>query len=337
MIRVRALHKSYGSLPAVDGVSFDVDAGEVVGFLGPNGAGKSTTMRILCGYLAADSGTVEVNGAPMRPELRAPKRSIGYLPESTPLYGRMRVRDMLDFLGRVRALPRKRRRARVAEIASVCGLEGWESRRIKTLSKGYRQRVGLAAALFGDPPVLVLDEPTSGLDPSEVMRMRALICELGRTKTVLLSTHVLSEVQAVCARVVILARGRVVADGSPSDLASKQSELLRLRVLAGEADRERLAERLLRLEGVKSVHGAGRDEAGVLGFSLAVEQRRETALRVAACVQERGLGLVELAHEVPSLERVFLRCCEPTASVESIASESVCKKGRPAEDHEVRP
>ena len=232
MIRVHALSKRYGEVRAVDGVSFQVDAGEVVGFLGPNGAGKSTTMRILCGYLAADAGEVEVDGKAMHPDASATKRALGYLPESNPLYERMRVGDLLDFVGRAAGLGGAARRDAVARELARCGLEGWSRRPIRTLSKGYRQRVGLAQALLADPPALVLDEPTNGLDPTEVARMRDLIGELGRTKTILLSTHVLSEVQALCRRVVILSRGRVVADGSPLDLAAAEREELRVTLRA---------------------------------------------------------------------------------------------------------
>ena len=314
MIRVSSLQKSYGPVRAVDGVSFDMKAGEVVGFLGPNGAGKSTTMRILCGYLAADGGEVEVAGERVHPDGKGAKRAIGYLPESTPLWGRMAVTDLLDSMGRVRGLGARQRRLARERVLQRCGLEGWEGRRIATLSKGYRQRVGLALALLSDPPVLVLDEPTSGLDPKEVARMRSLIAELGETKTVLLSTHVLSEVQAICRRGVVLSRGRVVADGSPLSLASAEKEQLRLVVRASDAQPEALLEELKRVPGVLAVHPVGLDEEGLVGFRISVNDRVQTATRISGLVHARAWQLVELAHLLPTLEQVFLRCTESTSA-----------------------
>ncbi len=327
MIRVSALQKSYGPVRAVDGVSFSIEAGEVVGFLGPNGAGKSTTMRILCGYLAADAGEVEVDGHPVSPDSRGGKRAIGYLPESNPLHDRMRVADLLDFVGRARGLGKTERRDALQRVVDLCGLAGWTNRRIGTLSKGYRQRVGLAQALLTDPPVLVLDEPTNGLDPTEVARMRLLIEELGRTKTILLSTHVLSEVQAICRRVVILSRGKVVADGSPLDLAAAEREQLRVSLrVPGKAEGktqeqspESVAEELLRIPGVVELRSLGADDEGTIGFALEVNERRTTALRLSRLVHARGWDLVELAHELPTLEQVFLRRTESTEAAGSLS------------------
>ncbi len=304
MIRVQGLTKSYRGLRAVDGVGFAIERGEVVGFLGPNGAGKSTTMRCLAGTLTPDAGTIEIAGFAVHPDALDSRRRVGYLPESTPLYGHMRGRAYLDFVGRVRGLGRAPCRAAIARVEEQCGLRGQLDRPIGELSKGLRQRVGLAQALLADPQVLILDEPTSGLDPGEVLRLRALIRELGAEKTILLSTHVLSEVQETCQRAVILAAGRVVADGTLSELAQEERAELFL-VLEGAG--AELAGALAALAGVRAARCTGRDAAGRVSFSLEVEERFAAAKLVVAWLAERGLAPLELRHERTSLEQVFLR------------------------------
>ncbi|MEM7308585.1 MAG: ATP-binding cassette domain-containing protein [Planctomycetota bacterium] len=312
MIRVEALEKRYGELRAVDGVTFSVERGEVVGFLGPNGAGKSTTMRCLAGYLFPDAGTLAIGGRAVHPEDLETRRAVGYLPESTPLYRRMRVELYLDFVGRIRGLGRSERRAAIARVIGDCGLEGRARQRIGTLSKGYRQRVGLAQALLSDPDVLILDEPTGGLDPAEVTRMRELVRDLGERKTILLSTHVLSEVQETCRRVVILAGGKVVADGTPLDLAA--GERAELRVTIEDAGDDAVTE-LGRVEGVAAARRTGVDDAGRRGVALEVDDRHACARRVGELARAKGWTLVELRHELPSLEQVFLRRTQPAAAV----------------------
>jgi len=218
MIEVRNLAKTYGAERAVDGISFNIRQGEVVGFLGPNGAGKSTTMRVITGYLPATEGTVLVNGMEVAKEPIAIREQIGYLPESTPLYRDMVTYDYLEFVAAVRGVPVNERTSRITRITHACGLGSVLSKRIETLSKGFRQRVGLAQAMIHDPPILLLDEPTSGLDPNQIVEIRDLIRKLGKEKTVVLSTHILPEVQASCDRVIIIHHGKLVADGSPQDL-----------------------------------------------------------------------------------------------------------------------
>jgi len=303
MIRVESLEKRYGEVRAVDGVSFAVERGEVVGFLGPNGAGKTTTMRCLAGTLFPDAGRVAIAGCDVRPDDLASRRHVGYLPENAPLYRRMRVAAYLDFFGRLRGLGRRERRAALGRVVSDCGLAGEERQRIGHLSKGFRQRVGLAQALLADPDVLILDEPTSGLDPAEVTRLRALIRALGEKKTVLLSTHVLTEVQETCGRVVILSAGRVVADGTPLDLAAGEPGELSV-TLEGAGPEAEPA--LRQLEGVRALRTTGADAAGRRGFALAVDERHAVARRVSALAAQRGWALIELRHDLPSLEQVFL-------------------------------
>lgn len=219
MIEVHNLVKKYGSFSAVRDVSFTLPDGQVLGFLGPNGAGKTTVMKILTGFHFPSGGSALVNGVSVREDPVAVKRMIGYLPEGVPLYGELTVTEYLAFIAEARLMPKERRQAAIDAALEQCGLARMSRRRIETLSKGYKQRVGLAMAIIHDPPILILDEPTSGLDPNQIIEIRGLIKDLGRRKTVILSTHILQEVEAVCTRVLILNAGRIAAQGSPSEIA----------------------------------------------------------------------------------------------------------------------
>mgnify|MGYP003630068025 CR=1 FL=1 len=301
LVEADDLSKRYGSHRAVDGVTFRIGRGELVGFLGPNGAGKSTTMRMLTGYLYPDQGHARIGGLPVDSvEARA---RVGYLPEHTPLYREMRVDRYLKFVATVRGVRRADVNHSVARVLRSCDLEDHATRRIGALSKGYRQRVGLAQALVADPDVLVLDEPTSGLDPGEIVRIRDLIVQLAEKKTILLSTHVLPEVEEVCQRVLILAAGRLVADGSLSELAQDESDRLSVTV-DGAAD---IAVALLtRVDGVRSATRSGDPGEGRTRVVLQVDDRYVTADRIVRTVAEAGLTLYELRHQIPTLEHVFL-------------------------------
>jgi ABC-2 type transport system ATP-binding protein len=217
-IQIQQLTKLYGHQKAVNDVSFSVNKGEIVGFLGPNGAGKSTTMKITTGYLSANSGTVTVNGFDVQRQPMDVRRSIGYLPEHNPLYLDMYVKEFLRFVGRLYQLKGEILTRRVSEMIELCGLTVEQSKKIGQLSKGYRQRVGLAQALIHEPPVLILDEPTTGLDPNQILEIRNVIKTVGRDKTVLFSSHIMQEIEAICDRVVIINRGQVVADRTLPDL-----------------------------------------------------------------------------------------------------------------------
>ena len=221
MIRADALCKHYGSIRAVDGISFRIEPGEVVGLLGPNGAGKTTTMRMCAGYLAPTSGSVEVHGFDLASETIAARKTFGYLPEGAPLWGEMTPRAFLDFMADVRELRGERRAQRIGEVTGLLQLESVLDQRIETLSKGFRRRVGLAQAILHDPPVLLLDEPTDGLDPNQKHEVRELIRGMSSDKIVVISTHILEEVEAVCSRAIIIAAGRIVADDTPSALAAR--------------------------------------------------------------------------------------------------------------------
>ncbi|MEM8886253.1 MAG: ATP-binding cassette domain-containing protein, partial [Planctomycetota bacterium] len=225
MIEVETLTKLYGDFKAVDGVSFKVEQGEVLAFLGPNGAGKSTTMKILTGYLAPSAGAASVDGFDVVDQSHEARERIGYLPETTPLYYDMQVDEFLWLATRMRSLPRGERRGRLGWVAEVCHLQPFWKKPIRFLSRGQKQRVGFAQAILHDPPVLVLDEPTAGLDPNQILEVRALIKEFARDKTIILSTHILQEVHAMCDRVVLIHKGRKAADSTVDALASKYGSL----------------------------------------------------------------------------------------------------------------
>lgn len=219
MIEVKGLSKSFGSFKAVDNISFTVPKGQILGFLGPNGAGKSTTMKMLTGFIEPSDGTASVGGFDIKSESLSVKRSIGYLPESAPSYQEMTVREFLAFIAEIRGL--KERHEAMEKMKKVCFLDEVWHKPIDTLSKGYRQRVGFAQALIHDPEILILDEPTDGLDPNQKYEVRQLIKQMGKNKTIILSTHILEEVQAICERVIIIAHGKVVEDATPNELLKR--------------------------------------------------------------------------------------------------------------------
>jgi ABC-2 type transport system ATP-binding protein len=237
-IRIENLSKRYGSQVAVDNISFNVRTGEILGFLGPNGAGKSTSMKMITGYLGIGQGEIFIGGRSMRQEPDALKRHIGYLPENNPLYLDMPVIDYLAFCAELQGVGKSKVPIRIREMVRICGLNREKHKKIGELSKGYRQRVGLAQAMIHDPEVLILDEPTTGLDPNQIVEIRKLIRELGREKTVILSTHILPEVEATCDRILIINKGKIVADGTADTLRRQATgtELLKVRIEDGVSD-----------------------------------------------------------------------------------------------------
>ena len=303
-IRAERLAKRFGARVAVDGVSFEVGRGEVVGFLGPNGAGKSTTMRMLTGVFPPSSGRAEVAGHDVVREPLEARRRIGYLPERTALYADMDVAGYLRFVAEMKGIDSRDLDPSVARAMDATAIAPVARQRIGDLSKGYRQRVGLAQALLGDPPVLVLDEPTSGLDPEQVAEMRELVRGLGGERAVILSTHVLSEAESVCTRVMVMHRGRILAIDEPRALEDRLRPWREILVrVAGD---EGVAERVLRgLPAVIGAEPAGRDasgEAWVVRVPLGADPRRE----IAAALVGAGLGLVEMGERRMSLEEIFL-------------------------------
>ena len=225
MIEVEGLTKYYGDFPALDGVSFSVDDGQILAFLGPNGAGKSTTMKILTGYISATSGSARIGGVDVTSNSLAVRRNVGYLPETTPLYYDMQVDEFLKFNARLRGIPRGLRPGRLGWVAEICGISAFWKRPIGVLSRGQKQRVGFAQAIMHDPDVLILDEPTAGLDPNQIVEVRKLIKEFSKRKTIVLSTHILQEVEAMCDHIVVIHEGKIIADTTADDLRAKYDDL----------------------------------------------------------------------------------------------------------------
>lgn len=307
MIRVSGLRKSFGATVAVDDVSFEVMEGQVVGFLGPNGAGKSTTMRMLTTYLDPDEGRIEVAGIDVLAEPLEARKRLGYLPESAPLYEELGVLESLNYTARIRGLPAGRRKERVAEMIDVCGLEKVVQKEISQLSKGFRQRVGLAQTLLHDPDFLILDEPTSGLDPNQIKEIRNLIRRIGERKTVILSTHILPEVQATCGRALIINEGRLVADDHPDELVKKSTaaEGERYVMVVRGATPRLVDEALAKLAGVARFQTT--QEADGLVRAEVRGSARDLGEELFRLAVARGWVLRELSPERASLEDVFSR------------------------------
>ena len=325
MIEVRHLTKRYGDREAVSDLSFEVARGEVVGFLGPNGAGKSTTLRMLTGFLAPSEGTITIDGLDTQAQPLEVKRRIGYMPEAVPLYLDMRVLEYLRFRAELKGVASRSIAKYVDRALALANVVDVKTRIIGQLSKGYRQRVGLADALVADPPLLILDEPTAGLDPNQIRQVRDLVRELAREKTVLLSTHILPEVEAICGRVIILDRGRLVSSGKPHDLrgAPEGGSFITLEVRAEAALLSSL------LSGVSEVHGApvitpvGSDGVVRARVAVGVGQLDRAAERISRTLANAGLDLRELRRADASLEDVFARLTTHDPSSEANAPHPV--------------
>ena len=299
MIEVDDVRKRFGAFEAVRGVSFSVAEGEIVGFLGPNGAGKTTTMRMLAGIFPPSSGTVRIAGHDVTTVPHASRRAVGYFPENAPYYPELTVTEYLRFVARLKRIARAEQAGAVARALTECALTAVAGRRIGTLSKGYRQRVGLAQALLGDPPLLILDEPTIGLDPGQVVEIRELIGGLRGTRTVLFSSHILSEVEALCERVIVVAEGRLIGQGSAADLARELGARQRVTV---RVDGPR-AEVEMRLRAVADVQRVVVDGER---FVLEAPANVPLARRVGEVVAREGWVVLELAQEQLDLEDLFL-------------------------------
>lgn len=308
MIEVHELTRRYGAFTALRGATFTVGAGEIVGFLGPNGAGKTTCMKILTGFCAPSSGRARVAGFDVVADSIEVRRRIGYLPESAPVYGEMQVWDYLDFIGRVRSLDTAARARAIERVAVECDIQDRLYDAIHTLSKGYRQRVGLAQALLHQPPILILDEPTSGLDPNQILAIRNLIRRIGSSRTVLLSTHILQEVQATCDRVLILNRGEIVADAPTTEIQAHHAGGALLRATFGPGtvrlEAAALAGKIAAIPGVTRV-SAQAAEGDDLAFEVLAD--RDLRADLFQLAVREGLHLLELGRERSTLEEVFRR------------------------------
>lgn len=305
MIEVRNLTKRYGLKTAVDDISFTVNNGEILGFLGPNGAGKSTTMNMLTGYISSTSGEALINGINILDEPMKAKKEIGYLPEIPPLYLDMTVREYLGFIYELKKcrLPRK---AHMEEVCGLVKITDVYDRVIRNLSKGYKQRVGLASALIGNPPILILDEPTVGLDPKQIIEIRTLIKKLGKKHTVILSSHILPEIQAVCDRVVIINKGKIAADDTPENLTKNIRTDGRL-IMRIDGNREEILKTIKGISGVISVNADMEREPGIFDYEIEVKTdcdiRREVFKRIVA----RGWIILGMKTDQMSLEDIFLK------------------------------
>ena len=297
MIKINSLTKQYGEITAIDSLTFDISDGSIVGFLGPNGAGKSTTMRILCAYIPATSGTALVNGIDVAVDPFGVKRMVGYLPEDNPLYGDMTPIEYLSFCAAVRGMSARETGRRIKETIEICGLGAVLVKPISTLSKGFRQRVGIAQAILHDPPVLILDEPTSGLDPNQIQDIRSLVTSLKGTKSIIISTHIMQEVQAVCERVIIIDKGRIVADGSKDELTNPEGRTVYFVQLDGPAGDVRTA-----LADIGSVSSVTESE---FGFEVDCAAGSDPRREIFSMAVEKDWTILEMKKVQQNLEDVF--------------------------------
>lgn len=311
-IQVDQLSKHYGDFVAVDQIAFSIHPGEVVGFLGPNGAGKSTTLKMLTGYLAPTQGSAHIQGINVLESPIAAQQQIGYLPENAPLYPDMTVHEYLTYIAKIRGLGRAERTGAIERVSTQCSISERWHQPIGELSKGFRQRVGLAQALIHDPPIVILDEPTTGLDPNQIIEMRKLIREIGRTKTVILSTHILSEVQLTCDRVIIIDQGSLVADGTVEEIIEQsQSHLNWKLVLCSDSidfPLEQIQSNLKKIDGIDSVSHIPNATEGETVFTLGCTM--DIRKSVFNTVVQQGLVLLEMSPNRDDLESVFHKLTE---------------------------
>ena len=330
MIEVKNLTKKYGNHIAVDNLSFKVETGRIYGFLGPNGAGKSTTMNIITGYLAATDGTVTIGGYNIQTEPEKAKAKVGYLPEIPPLYAEMTVKEYLDFVAELKNVPKSEREKQVQKVMEETFITDMSGRLIRNLSKGYKQRVGMAQAILGDPEVLIFDEPSVGLDPKQIIEVRDLIRKLGEKHTVILSSHILSEVSAVCDHIMIISKGKLVADGSPEELQNMMGGKAEIEITV-LGDASEAAKILKNAEGVDDVIADGKDQQGNgkirVVSAIKVDAREAVSLKLA----ENRIAIMGMERREKSLEDIFLELTsqDPTsenAQQEDPASESAEQK-----------
>ncbi len=304
MIEIRNLTKKYGQFVALDNISFDVKKGEIMGFLGPNGAGKSTTMNILTGYIPCTSGTVKVGGFEIMENPKEVKRQIGYLPELPPLYGDMTVEEYLKFIFELKSVPLSQRKRQMDDIFYLVKIGDMKKRLIKNLSKGYRQRVGFAQALVGNPPVLVLDEPTVGLDPGQIVEIRKLVSSLRHDHTIILSTHILSEVNAVCSSVVMINHGRIAAQGSVSDFTASEGSVNKF-IISVVGNKNAAQKAISSVNGVRSVTFLRVDKDASL-FNVESAKNVDVRRPLFNELARAGLPIIELKPVGRSMEEIFL-------------------------------
>ena len=304
MIQVENLTKYYHSLCAVDQISFNIEKGEILGLLGPNGAGKTTTLRMLTGYLQPSSGNIRVKGLSIDKHILEIKKILGYLPESAPLYHDMLVFDYLNYVAAIRQIDGNQKMVRIRHLADLCGINEVMHQPIGELSKGYKQRVGLAHAMMNDPEVLILDEPTSGLDPNQIVEIRKIIKEIGQKKTIILSTHILSEAEATCDRIVIISQGKIVADGSAENLKQSTRGKNIMKLSVQNADLKTLRETLKDVQGLDDVICVSETD-NLLNIHLSYSSSADLRPEVYRRIKETDWVLLEFHQETQSLENIF--------------------------------
>jgi len=316
VIEVEQLTKRYGSVKAIESLSFGVEKGEILGFLGPNGAGKTTTMRILTCFLPATEGTARVAGYDVFSQPLEVKRRIGYLPENPPLYNEMTVDSYLDFVAKIKGVETASRKKRIDEVKERVSIREYSGTLIKNLSKGYKQRVGLAQALVHDPEVLILDEPTVGLDPNQIIEVRELIKSLSGNHTIILSTHILPEVSMTCQRVVIIAEGKIVAVNTPKNLTRQLQGVDRIYV-AAKGPQATVTGKIQEIDGVLKVESQKLDGDEAFSYSVEVELKKDVRGKLARKIVESGFDLLEVRTMGMSLEEVFLQLTTKEEGVRS--------------------
>lgn len=304
MIRVENLTKYYGSLCAVDKINLNIQKGEILGLLGPNGAGKTTTLRMLTGFIRPTSGTIRVKEYNIEDHSLEIRKLLGYLPESAPLYHDMLVYDYLNYVAAIREVEKTRRLSRIREMAELCGLDEVMDKPVAELSKGYKQRVGLAHAMMKDPEILVFDEPTSGLDPNQIIEIREIIRKIGKKKTIIFSTHILSEAEATCDRVVIINQGKIVADGNMESLKQSASGDYSIHLAFRNADMEGVRKELGSVAGVVGISPVEGD-SDVLRVRLSCRSSDELRDKIYERIKKRDWILLEFYQERQSLENIF--------------------------------
>ncbi len=304
MIHVENLTKYYSQLCAVDQINLDIQKGEILGLLGPNGAGKTTTLRMLTGFLQPSSGSINIKGLSIDRHVLEIKKLLGYLPESAPLYHDMLVFDYLKYVSAIREVDSDQKLTRIRQLADLCGINEVMSKPIGELSKGYKQRVGLAHAMMNDPEVLILDEPTSGLDPNQIVEIRKIIKEIGKEKTIILSTHILSEAEATCDRIVIINQGKIVADGSTENLKQSASGKNIMHLCLQHADFKSVETKLSRLDGIENVARTAETDSE-LEIRLTYQSTGDLRPNVYQTIKETDWVLLDFHQETQSLENIF--------------------------------
>ncbi|MCR4887881.1 MAG: ABC transporter ATP-binding protein [Ruminococcus sp.] len=333
MIEVKNLTKRYGDKRAVNDISFSVGKGEILGFLGPNGAGKSTTMNMLTGYISSTSGQILINGVDILEDPIKAKANIGYLPEIPPLYVDMTVDGYLNFMYDLKKC-KISRKAHLEEVCNLCQISGVRNRLIRNLSKGYKQRVGLAQALINNPPVLILDEPTVGLDPNQIIEIRTLIKKLGKKHTVILSSHILPEIQAVCDRIIIINKGVVAADGTAEEIATHLTNEHKMTIrIEGSthtaADKKEIVEAIKGIDGIKYVRADMEREKGIYDYDVEADENVDIRRALNTLCREREWNILMLQLSAMTLEDIFLKI---TMGDEVIAKEKAAEMGRKPEN-----